>query len=662
MSRPNITTMTIPQAVELLRDTSPQNATAEQIGGLRDLVARTPTCLPLLGGREKVERFLEEAAARNHLQREGKALLKDEFAAGDPLASAGQELATPRRQQPLLELGLLLGGLTVVVGGMCSLLFGTDTIRAWFAPGAATPVVSAPGETSAADAVRQKTQARPAVSAKKPVPRKSSAPAEGDEEQVWNDWRVKGSPGALTLRKTIWKTDAPINSESDAVVAMVLGSKPASLWSERKIDAEHRWLRIELISDYRAPTGVIEVAADGRVLNRVKLEAAHIGTPLLASLDTCLGRTVKLELRYLPESPQSEIAVRSLTLAGQATRAAWTSLTPTLAASQSSAALSVQPDDSVLAGGENAPVESYSVTVAMPAAGATAVRLDALPDHSLPAKGPGRAADGGFLMTRFSAVRTASVRKLDRLPARYVRIELYGPPRALTLAEVEVFSGGENVARKKKATQSSTVYGAVAARANDGLTRNGFKQGSVTHTNNEPNAWWAVDLGRDYPVDKIVVYGRGGYAQEQANHRVVVIDDKNEKQWQFENPLPPDPSFTYGPFILESERVEFSEAAAEKGLNPSMADPDPVGTIRDGLARPSGWIGLGAGTVSSVVYTLAPQPPLGGQQVTFHLTHSSTKPGHNLGRFRLWSTTSPPPHQAETAVIVLPSASPAGAH
>jgi hypothetical protein len=195
----------------------------------------------------------------------------------------------------------------------------------------------------------------------------------------------------------------------------------------------------------------------------------------------------------------------------------------------------------------------------------------------------------------------------------------------------------------------------VAGRAIDGLTRNGFKQGSVTHTGNEPNAWWAVDLGQEFPVDKIIVYGRGGYAQEQANHRIVVIDGNNKTRWQFENPLPPDPSFTYGPFLLAEEGVEFSAAAAEKSNSPAQ-DPDPAGTIRDGVGTSPGWTGLGPGTVSSVIYTLAPQPPLGGQQVTLRLTHSSTKPGYNLGRFRLWSTTAPPPHRAEPAAIILPSA------
>src|SRR4029077_16266789 len=41
---------------------------------------------------------------------------------------------------------------------------------------------------------------------------------------------------------------------------------------------------------------------------------------------------------------------------------------------------------------------------------------------------------------------------------RYVRVELPGRSRTLTLAEVEVFSEGRNVARQGKASQSSTAF------------------------------------------------------------------------------------------------------------------------------------------------------------------------------------------------------------
>ncbi len=70
----------------------------------------------------------------------------------------------------------------------------------------------------------------------------------------------------------------------------------------------------------------------------------------------------------------------------------------------------------------------------------------------------------------------------SRAVGRYVRIELPGKQRTLTLAEVEVFSDGVNVARKGKATQSSTAHGGVAARGIDGNTSGNYDDGGQTHT------------------------------------------------------------------------------------------------------------------------------------------------------------------------------------
>ena len=52
--------------------------------------------------------------------------------------------------------------------------------------------------------------------------------------------------------------------------------------------------------------------------------------------------------------------------------------------------------------------------------------------------------------------------------ARYVRIELPGKSRKITIAEVQVFEKGQNIARGQKAIASSVLLGGVASRAVDG--------------------------------------------------------------------------------------------------------------------------------------------------------------------------------------------------
>jgi putative heme-binding domain-containing protein len=96
-----------------------------------------------------------------------------------------------------------------------------------------------------------------------------------------------------------------------------------------------------------------------------------------------------------------------------------------------------------------------------------------------------------------------------QVTGRFVRIELPGKQRTLTLAEVEVYSDGKNVARQGMASQSTTAYGGVASRGIDGNKSGTYGDGGQTHTNEgDTDPWWEVDLGREYPIEQVVVYNR----------------------------------------------------------------------------------------------------------------------------------------------------------
>jgi putative heme-binding domain-containing protein len=126
---------------------------------------------------------------------------------------------------------------------------------------------------------------------------------------------------------------------------------------------------------------------------------------------------------------------------------------------------------------------------------------------------------------------------------RFVRIELPGKQRTLTLAEIEVYSDGKNVALKRKCRQSSTAYGGNANRAVDGNKSGTFGDGGQTHSREgEDNPWWEVDLGRDYPIDRIEVYNRtdGNLGTRLANWTVKVLDaGRNTVFEKDKNPTPP---------------------------------------------------------------------------------------------------------------------------
>ena len=65
------------------------------------------------------------------------------------------------------------------------------------------------------------------------------------------------------------------------------------------------------------------------------------------------------------------------------------------------ATLTNQPDGSILAGGKNGSPDVYTVKTATNLTDITGVRLEVLPDASLPGHGPGRAPNGNFVLNQF---------------------------------------------------------------------------------------------------------------------------------------------------------------------------------------------------------------------------------------------------------------------
>ena len=118
---------------------------------------------------------------------------------------------------------------------------------------------------------------------------------------------------------------------------------------------------------------------------------------------------------------------------------------------------------------------------------------------------------------------------------RFVRVELPGRQRTLTLAEVEVLSDGVNLARKGTAKQSSTSNGGEASRAIDGNRSGDFSSGAQTHTQEGTNnPWWEVDLGGEFPIDSVVIFNRtdGNLGNRLSNHTIKVLDSARKTVFQ----------------------------------------------------------------------------------------------------------------------------------
>ena len=114
---------------------------------------------------------------------------------------------------------------------------------------------------------------------------------------------------------------------------------------------------------------------------------------------------------------------------------------------------------------------------------------------------------------------------------RFVRIEL---PRkgTLTLAEVEVMSGGRNVARSGTASQKNVSNGGEARRAIDGNKRGEFGGDGQTHTEeNTGKPWWEVDLGAELPIESVAVFNRTeGYLGKRLEGFTLLVLDKDRNE------------------------------------------------------------------------------------------------------------------------------------
>ena len=80
----------------------------------------------------------------------------------------------------------------------------------------------------------------------------------------------------------------------------------------------------------------------------------------------------------------------------------WTVLKPDSMTSAEGVTLTPKDDGSILASGKNPATDTYSLIVKNPPKGITALRLEVLPDDSLPKKGPGRAGNGNFVLSEFT--------------------------------------------------------------------------------------------------------------------------------------------------------------------------------------------------------------------------------------------------------------------
>jgi len=499
---------------------------------------------------------------------------------------------------------------------------------------------------------------------------------------AWNGWAVKVE-GDRPLR-LLNRADAFESLGQSFRYDVCSDSRPVTLTMERQTGPTDNWLvlRVRPVVEEVRP-GAIEVRIDDRPIARFDVPRIGGSIPSLVPLEKFWGRRAKLTVVYTPKDPKERLHWYTLAVTEHPMRVRWRPLKVTAVRSLNGSKLTVQEDGSVLAGGPTPANDIYTVICESELPEITGYRLETIPDKSLPEEGAGRSPSGSYILSRIT------VSKIPANPppvrGRYVRVEMGQATRlAMTLAEVQAFSGGKNVAQGAAASQSSTAGDAEAKRAVDGNTNGDPAAGSVAQTEGltdvQPNQkirnapefshWWEVDLGDAKTLERIVIWNRTDKNFHYLKgYQVSVLDGNRQAVWQktlWEPPVPAEElDVIDGQDVpLESARTDSPSETrpVQYALQGSMLDSQGWSTYWEGRARHVGVFSVSQEMLAAAreaakaagkapAKTPAEKPGPKGPEKThllFKLKHLYREsPQLLLGRFRLWATSQEPPLPAE---------------
>ncbi len=343
-------------------------------------------------------------------------------------------------------------------------------------------------------------------------------------------------------------------------------------------------------------------------------------------------KTSELERQLVTVTPQvaSELSLWEKSL----TEPAWIQLQPTSFSAKTNSEATWTPSGQIKVQplGNNIVTDTYTIDLEIPQSldqqALRAIGLRSLPNADLPGGGAGFGG-GNFVIT---GLKGAVVHRADNRRARYVRVELRGKDKILSLAEIEIFSGGKNLAVNGEATQSSTGYNGPAKLAIDGNTNGDFPKGSTTHTaNDDPDAWWEVDLKAEQPIDRIVLWNRtdNNLQQRLDGAEVKLLDVQRQPIFSYR--LASAPKKEQSIAVQPNTPFEFVEAYADYS-QPGFSTKNLV--IKGNV---QGWaVGGQVDQVHMLVLKLDRLMQVkAGDKLRLEIEHNSTHRHHLLGSFEL---------------------------
>jgi mono/diheme cytochrome c family protein len=318
----------------------------------------------------------------------------------------------------------------------------------------------------------------------------------------------------------------------------------------------------------------------------------------------------------------------------------WFALSPTTVSTDGNnqGDLTASPTIRIRPRGEAIDRDNYRLELQVPATSPTtlltALALRTVPQADLPGAGAGLGG-GNFVVTNITG--TLLPKEQSAVEAQFVRIELPGSSKILSLAEVQVFVGEQNVAVGKTATQSSTDFGGDATRAIDGNTSGNYAaDNSTTHSAISQDPWWELDLGMPHLIERLAIWNRtDNNLQSRLNGAQVTLLDA-ARQPLFSHTLTEAPESNAELSAVPRIPIRFilADASHQQSGFPAAAtiDNDPA----------SGWA-VGGQIDQSHRLTLIPANPIElepGMTLQLDIEHNSPHPQHLLASFQIEASNS----------------------
>jgi len=613
------------QIISLFQNTSAAEVTADEIDFVVDFLEEHPELIDMLGGQTVVDEFLVTASETE-----------------DPVTDSSETT------QALYE-APARPWIFRITAVLILLLIGWT---AWF--GIKQAGFDVPGSTTE-DAAQADASSVETSATAETLKQENPQPDDGR----WQGWTIETADGSPIVFQPNW-----IFSEEGKPTSRLVPRTKGQLttFSIRRQVEKDDWLALHVEPvETSATPGLIEISINDKLYNRIPVPAQTDQDPYLIPLHDYQDQQLDLQLTFKPGNDQDQLQWNKLQFFQHPRSTKWYPLEMVNLRSQAGTELVIGDDQIIRAERGGPGIETYVAQVATSLPNVTAFRLEVFPEPGVtenrrPRNRKWNYMDTSFVLSSFRVMTAASQHK--KISGRYVKLMTNEERTYLSLAEVQVFSGGKNVALQGKASQSVPDKKMGAAMAIDNrLNADGFRtedgkyaRSMVKTRGKKGPAWWKVDLGKIYDIDRIVVHSPTAYSQRINPFYVMVLneseDPANDLVWESELiQQPPSPS------------LELTDSDS-KSLIISTATTDILGhddMVKDSLlTTPTGWnLPEYFQKTQHAVFSLREAAATSPAGFVVHLGHNMHSRAPTLGTFRLSVTNAKPPFQFAPAGLVV---------